>query len=94
MNQAPIAVRLLLSGRVQGVGFRWFVMKRARDLPVAGWVRNLADGRVEVAVKGSRSDVEVLTAAVTAGPRLARVDNVEKYDVPVDVVADNSFEVR
>ena len=93
MSQAPIAIRLLLSGRVQGVGFRWFVMKRARDLPVTGWVRNLADGRVEIAVKGSRSDVEVLTAAVTGGPRLARVDNVEKYDMPVDVIASKSFEV-
>jgi acylphosphatase len=69
-------------------------MKRARVLPVTGWVRNLADGRVEIAVKGSRSDVETLTATVTAGPTLARVDNVEKSDIPVDVVADNSFEVR
>jgi acylphosphatase len=78
---------------VQGVGFRWFVMKQARELPVTGWVRNLADGRVEIAIRGSRSDVEALTAAAAAGPRWARVDNVEKSDIPVDMVADKSFEV-
>ncbi len=94
MSQTAVAVRLYVSGRVQGVGFRWFVLKRARELDVAGWVRNLPDGRVEVVAKGSRDDVDTLTVAVAAGPRLARVDNVEKCDIPVETITYNLFEVN
>lgn len=94
MNTTPTAVRLRVSGRVQGVGFRWFVMKRAAELQVAGWVRNLPDGGVEVVAKGSPGEIDALTAAVVAGPRLARVDNVEKSNIPLDAIAGNSFEVK
>jgi acylphosphatase len=89
-----VAVNLLVSGRVQGVGFRWFVMKRAQELQLTGWVRNLPDGRVEITAKGSPPEIAAFAAAVSAGPRLARVDNVEKSDILVDVIAGNAFQLR
>ena len=69
-------IRLRVSGRVQGVGFRYFVRDRASRLGVRGWVRNLDDGSVELAAAGERSAVERLEAAVRAGPVGSRVDEV------------------
>ncbi len=71
-----IRVRLLVSGRVQGVAFRQSTVDEARRLGVAGWVKNLPDGRVEAVVEGERSRVEALVAWCRRGPRLARVDGV------------------
>jgi len=71
-----IARRLLVSGRVQGVGFRAFVAEAARRHAVCGWVRNLGDGRVEVQAEGEPAAVEALVAACASGPLLARVDAV------------------
>ncbi|MBA2627146.1 MAG: acylphosphatase [Gemmatimonadales bacterium] len=70
-------VRLLVSGRVQGVGFRWFTSRAARALGLAGFVRNLADGKVEVVVTGPAQRVDELVAAVRRGPPGAAVSNVE-----------------
>jgi len=72
------ALRAVVRGRVQGVGFREYVLNRARFLAVSGYVRNLADGRsLEVVAEGPRSDLEQLLAYLRDGPRLARVDAVE-----------------
>jgi len=71
-----IAQRFVISGRVQGVGFRWFTKDAAAREGVTGWVRNLPDGRVEAWAEG---DVEALTRierALRSGPRGARVDDV------------------
>jgi acylphosphatase len=70
------ARRFLVRGRVQGVGFRWFVEREAHTLGIAGWVRNNADGSVEVLAMGSREQLEVLRSRLRAGPRAARVDDV------------------
>ena len=65
-----------LEGLVQGVGFRWFVRERARRLGLVGWVRNLADGSVEVVAEGDSGQLDLLKEALQAGPDGARVDAV------------------
>jgi acylphosphatase len=72
-----VARRLVISGRVQGVGFRWFVQEAASREGVTGWVRNRADGRVEAYVEGESEAVTRLERAVRQGPPAARVDDVE-----------------
>jgi acylphosphatase len=70
-------VHVFLSGRVQGVAYRYFAEKWANSLSVTGWVRNLRDGRVEVLAEGDRPDVEGFLERLRDGPRLARIDGVE-----------------
>src|ERR671928_92005 len=76
----PIAKRFLVRGRVQGVGFRWFVEREAHMLGVAGWVRNKSDGSVEVLAIGSRDQLLGLRSRLRQGPRAARVDDVEESE--------------
>ena len=71
-ENAPLARRFLVRGRVQGVGFRWFVVEKAQQLKLSGWVRNKRDGHVEIAAAGDRQSLASLEAAVkraTAGTR-------------------------
>ncbi len=68
--------RWLVSGRVQGVGFRWYVLQAARRRGVEGDVRNLPDGRVEVRATGSASRLASLLDEIRKGPRSSRVDDV------------------
>ena len=65
-----------VTGMVQGVGFRWFVRERARRLGISGWVRNLADGSVEVAAAGDPGGLRTLRDELAQGPSGARVDAV------------------
>ena len=65
-----------ITGRVQGVGFRNFTRMRARQLGVAGWVRNEQDGSVRLEAEGPRGALEELLDAVQEGPRMAHVDGV------------------
>ncbi|HEU5318824.1 MAG TPA: acylphosphatase [Chloroflexota bacterium] len=70
-------------GRVQGVGFRWFVQREARSLGLTGWTRNLADGRrVEVVAEGHRADLERLVDALKRGPSGSRVEAVDANWAP------------
>jgi acylphosphatase len=64
-------------GRVQGVGFRWFVRAEAERLGLHGWVRNASDGSVEVCVEGDPRALADLTSALALGPPGARVDRLE-----------------
>ncbi len=66
-----------ISGRVQGVAFRFFAQHVANMLGVTGWVRNLHDGRVEVVAEGNREILEQFLEELKRGPRLARVEEVE-----------------
>ena len=71
-----VARRLLISGRVQRVGFRYFIEARASAEGVHGWVRNLPDGRVEALVEGDEESVDRVEAAARRGPPSADVDDV------------------
>ena len=70
------ARRYVITGRVQGVGFRWFAHDAAARGGLHGWVRNLADGSVEVFVEGDVESVDRLEAALRRGPASARVDGM------------------
>jgi acylphosphatase len=86
------AKRWLVSGDVQGVGFRFFVQNRARELGLCGWTRNLSDGRVEVHAEGPQAKLSQLAAALHVGPRMAEVRHVEEYDEPLENLT--GFSVR
>jgi acylphosphatase len=75
-----ITRRYLVRGRVQGVGFRWFVQREAQTLGIGGWVRNDPQGAVEVLATGSEEQLAALVARLRTGPRGARVDAVEQSD--------------
>ena len=75
-----MVLHFLVQGRVQGVGFRWYVNREAGELGLRGWVRNTEDGDVEVVVSGSEADLAELRSSLRRGPRGARVDRlVEHY---------------
>lgn len=88
------AARWVVSGRVQGVGFRWFAVRLAEQIGVAGWVANLPDGRVEVVARGSDQALARMDEGLRAGPRMARVEGVEKFDIPHETVDAKSFDVK
>lgn len=67
----------LVQGRVQGVGFRWFVQQEASALGLRGWVRNTADGDVEVLAAGTDEQLQQLDACLRRGSRGSRVDRIE-----------------
>ena len=77
---STLARTFLVRGRVQGVGFRWFVEREAHTLGLSGWVRNNADGSVEVLAMGTHEQLSNLRSRLRAGPRAARVDEVEEFE--------------
>jgi acylphosphatase len=79
-HTAVHARRFVVRGRVQGVGFRWFVEREAHILKIAGWVRNNSDGTVEVLAQGTRDQLSGLRSRLQEGPRAARVDNVDEAE--------------
>jgi acylphosphatase len=72
------ARRLLIEGRVQGVGYRDWLVREAGRLGLSGWVRNRVDGRVEAMVAGDEPAVQALLTACRRGPLLARVERIEE----------------
>ncbi len=68
---------LKITGRVQGVGFRNNTRRKAQELDVTGWVKNLADGSVEMVAEGNKEDIDELITWANTGPRLANVEDVE-----------------
>lgn len=79
---------------VQGVGFRWYVKRRAERLGLKGWVRNLPGGQVEVVAEGSEEALRELEEVLKKGPPAARVDRVERLYVSNEVIHDNGFDIR
>lgn len=78
-------VRLyIVKGRVQGVGFRWFVQRESAPLNLRGRVRNTEDGHVEVLAAGSEEDLNHLHACLQRGSRGSRVDRIEQFDRPAE----------
>lgn len=84
--------RVLVSGRVQGVWFRETCRQEAGALGLTGWVRNRADGRVEIEAEGEEASVDRLVAWARTGPRRARVEMVESSSLAP--TGDRGFDVR
>lgn len=87
------AVRFIVKGRVQGVGFRWFVTREAARLDLAGYVRNLPDGTVEVVAQGPEAALASLESALAHGPPAAHVSSVDKADIPQQAELAKPFDV-
>ncbi len=90
---AAEACRYLVRGRVQGVGFRWYVLREANRLKLTGYVRNLPDGGVEVCAHGAKHGLDALELALNTGPVGARIEYVEKQAIPHDMKQLKSFEI-
>ncbi|HKD84088.1 MAG TPA: acylphosphatase [Terriglobales bacterium] len=75
--------RYVISGRVQGVGFRWFVEREAAQIGVTGWVRNCSNGDVEVMATGTREQHSSFRQKLQQGPRASRVDDVSESRAPL-----------
>ncbi|HKE32461.1 MAG TPA: acylphosphatase [Candidatus Angelobacter sp.] len=88
-----LAKRYIVRGRVQGVGFRWFVDHEARQLGLNGWVRNNFDGSVEVLAIGNEQQLATLRKKLEKGPRAARVDEVEETQAE-PVAGLNTFRIE
>ncbi|HEX4756414.1 MAG TPA: acylphosphatase [Terracidiphilus sp.] len=74
-----MVLHFLVQGRVQGVGFRWFVQREASELDLRGWVRNTEEGDVEVVAAGKEADLVELRASLRRGPRGSRVDRLVEH---------------
>jgi len=83
--------RYFVSGTVQGVGFRYFTQHAARKLRLSGYVKNLADGRVEVFATGTAAQHEELRGALRRGPAFANVSEVQEEAAELDAQFENSF---
>jgi acylphosphatase len=88
-----MTTRFLVSGMVQGVGFRWFVARHARALGLAGYARNLPDGRVEVVVSGPNEALPALERLLQTGPAYAQVEKVERSSAAEAALVGNSFDI-
>lgn len=86
-----VTKRLIISGRVQGVGFRFYMERKARELGVTGWVRNRLDGSVEALVQGTPEAVDAIVVAARRGPRSATVTDVKISESSGDY---DGFEAR
>jgi acylphosphatase len=84
--------RYLVRGRVQGVGYRYFALKRAEQLALAGFVRNMPDGSVEVIAEGPDPALVEFEKNLRQGPSFARVEAVER--LPLEARGDSGFHIR
>jgi acylphosphatase len=88
-----MATRVVIRGLVQGVGFRYFAVRAARHLGLRGWVRNLADGRVETVAAGSADDVATFVAQLRQGPAAGQVEALEVSETTLEDTV-TRFEIR
>ncbi|MFO8041445.1 MAG: acylphosphatase [Sodalinema sp.] len=91
-NRPTTAIRVMISGRVQGVGFRYSTQQQARQLGVSGWVRNRRNGTVEALFEGDPALVQNAVAWCHQGPAAAEVQTVETCGEPPQQLSD--FEIR
>lgn len=83
-DQAKAAKRYLISGRVQGVGFRFFAQRVAHELGIVGYVMNRPDGSVEAYAVGTEASLAELKRRLAEGPRMSRVNRIMESDEAVD----------
>lgn len=88
-----MAIRLIIEGTVQGVGFRYALANEATNLGLTGWVRNRHDGTVEACLKGSLHEVEALVAWSRHGPPGAHVTNVTRFDADDGELSGGGFHI-
>jgi acylphosphatase len=88
-----MTTRFVVSGMVQGVGFRWYVARHARAIGLTGYARNLPDGTVEVVVDGPEESLPELERLLRRGPANARVDRVERTEEAAIAGTSKSFDV-
>jgi acylphosphatase len=86
-------IAVLVKGRVQGVGYRYFTEDAANHFGLTGWVANRFDGSVELEAQGEASDIEAFCARLSMGPPLSRVIEVTVNDLPVET-GEKGFEIR
>ncbi len=92
-EQEQVRLHVTIDGRVQGVGFRYFVLENTLPRQLTGWVRNTWDGKVEVTAEGRRKDLERLLELVRRGPRAASVTAIDQEWLPATGEF-SRFEVR
>ncbi|OCL26083.1 acylphosphatase [Orenia metallireducens] len=78
--EAKVRKHIYISGHVQGVGFRWYTNQQASSLGVKGWVKNLADGRVEAVIVGDKPKIDKMLDLLKQGSPLSQVDDIEVID--------------
>ncbi len=86
-------LNIIVSGRVQGVGFRYFTQSIASSLGLTGWVKNLPNGQVEIEVQGDKELLNEFKKRISKGPSLARVDNIVEKEIPVQG-GESTFSIR
>ncbi len=84
---------IVLRGRVQGVGFRFFTYNCARRHNLSGWVRNTPDGGVEIEAQGDENNLEYFKTEIRKGPPLAKVIEIKEVELPLSG-NEKSFEIR
>ena len=94
MTAAGTTKRFVVRGRVQGVGFRWFVLREASELQLDGFVRNQPDGSVEVLARGTVAAVDLLERRLAQGPHTANVERVEREEISHDIKLPKPFGVK
>ncbi len=87
-----VAIRIVMSGRVQGVGFRAWAERRARERGLSGWIRNCRDGTVEAVFAGQKSRVDQIIDLCRSGPAHARVEVLERYEAEAPAMP--GFQIR
>ncbi|MAH22027.1 MAG: acylphosphatase [Thaumarchaeota archaeon] len=75
----PVRIHVVVSGEVQGIGYRAFIKRRAQSIGVIGWIRNLENGSVEAVFQGESDIIEEVIAICNRGPVFARVKNVQVF---------------
>ena len=95
MTSATASAYVLVTGRVQGVGYRWFARSHASALELRGWARNRRDGAVELEVIGPRERIERLIEDLRAGPPASEVSDVTVHWLPLPTTGGpDGFEIR
>lgn len=89
-----ISKHLIISGRVQGVGFRYFTYRTAKELNIKGWVKNLQDGTVETVFTGSPENVYNMKEKLKEGPPSAKVQKIEEVELTTDTDNFHDFTIR